>query len=431
LKEYGLSVLAINGGEPVRKHDFPAQETIGPEEVAAVLEVLETKKLSGYRGNASDAFWGGAKVKELEATFSLMGTLSLAVNSCTSALQIACGAIACEPGCEIIVSPWSMTCSATAPLVYGAKPVFVDIDPETFCLDADKVADAINENTLAIIGVDLFGHPFSEGLTKVAEENNIHLIEDAAQAIGAYRKGRPAGTLGSMGCFSFTQGKHLTAGEGGIITFKYDNGVYYRASLIRNHAEASINDDFQHCEYNFAPNMVGFNMRMTEIQAAILIEQLKKLDSFVEMRRKNAGKLNVKLDSFPFISSCRIMGEIDHSFYVASYHFDSKIAGISRDKYINAVKAELAGEEGRIDRGVPIGNGYIKPIYKMPLFQNKNHWAFQDDWDYSEIELPVVERLQAEELFITLYHGLPLSSEDIDDIYKAFKKVADNIHELK
>lgn len=422
--------LAINGGKKIRYKPFPAQRTIDDKERIAIHEFFDdTKILSGYRGNYTQNFWGGKHVKELEEMFpESIGIKdkkykALAVNSCTSALQIACKAIGIENGDEVIVTPWSMSCSATAPMLWGGIPVFADIEKKYFCLDPKSIEAKITEKTKAIIVVDLFGQPFDmEAIMKIAEKHKLFVIEDAAQAIGSVWNWEPSGSLGHIGCFSFTQGKHLTAGEGGMILTDNEE-LYVKCALLRNHAEAVIN----HSEnlLNSYSDLVGFNMRMTEIQAVILKEQLKKLPGFVIRRDENASALNALLDIFDFIKPAEIREDCTHSYYVAAYHYDkSKIAmpgekvGMPRDLFINAVKAELTEEEGRIDRGIPIGNGYIKPLYRFPIFCGNG------------LCLPNVEELQNEELFITLYHNLELQKDDIADIYNAFEKVYENRKEI-
>ncbi len=431
--------LALNGGKPIRKEFFPKQETIGFEERTAVQEFLENDPvLSGYRGSYSPNFWGGEQVHSFEKELSaMMNCPSLAVNSCTSALQIACGAIGLQPGDEVIVTPYSMTCSATAPLLWGATPVFADIELDHFCLDPESIKSKITDKTKAIIVVDLFGQPYDiKAINDIAKENNLYVIEDAAQAIGAgifkndikaipdskstqfkiYDHNKHCGTFGHIGCFSFTQGKHLTSGEGGAILTK-DDELYYKCALLRNHAEAIANGMPDKLLKKYK-NMFGFNMRMTEIQAVILREQIKKIPRFVEKRNYNVGALQMAIN-IPCIKHSTIRKDCTHSYYVMPMFFDRCVGIARRDNFVKAVKAELTSELNRVDRGVPIGGGYINPLYKFPLFQDR------------KIEpLPNTEQLQNEDLIITLYHNLELEPEDIEDIASAFKKVWDCREEL-
>jgi len=420
--------LAVNGGKPVRKELFPIQQTIGPEEQEAVRYFMcDNPILSGYRASFGPNFWGGEEVQAFEKELSKMFySQALAVNSCTSALQIACGAIGLQPGDEVIVTPYSMTCSATAPMLWGAIPVFADIEKDHFCLDPESVKSKITKKTKAIIVVDLFGQQYNvKAINDIAKENNLSVIEDAAQAIGAgFHEGVAimentgegnCGTFGDIGCFSFTQGKLLTAGEGGAILTN-DDELHYKCALIRNHAEAIVNGmDTRGIEYK---NMFGFNMRMTEIQAVILREQIKKMEGFVKKRNENVRLLKKAID-IPCIKHSEIRENCTHAHYVMPMFFDEKIAGVHRNVFVEAVKAELTEETNRLDRGVPINAGYITPLYHFPLFR-----------DQLIVPYPNVEKLQKDELIITLYQNLELEQSDIDDIGEAFKKVWDCRDEL-
>lgn len=432
-----MAKLAINGGKPIRTKLFPAQETVGKEEQKAVERVFRNGNLSYYRGSWGDNFLGGPEVQAFESEFcgKFNFDYSIAVNSATSGLQIACGAIGLEPGDEVIVSPWTMTCSATAPMIYGSIPVFADIEYDYFCLDAQSIENRITNKTKAIIIVDLFGQPYNvEEINALADKYGLYIIEDAAQAIGSKYKDTYAGGLGHIGVFSFTQGKHITGGEGGMVVTN-SSDLASKCMLIRNHAESVINSMPKEVrDYTLNnKNMLGFNMRMTEIQAAILREQLKKLDRFIELRRNNAEKLNDDLINIFGVYTSEIRPDCTHSYYVLPFfHIKSKVyTSYMRDDFINAVKAELTGEKGRPDKGVPINSGYIKPLYQMPIFHNSDYWCIKDvnyrNYDYT---MPIVNKLQDEKFFLTLYHGLPLTESDIKDIVNAFKKVSENIGEL-
>lgn len=258
---------------------------IGVEERDAVLRVMDRKVLSGYRGSWGDWFYGGEEIKALEKEWAERFGVkhAIACNSATSGLWLACAAIGIsgeENSCakyspdEVIVTPYSMTCSASMPLHFGAEPVFVDIEPDYFCLDPEDVERKITEDTCAIIVVDLFGMPYdADRINAIAEKYGIPVIEDAAQAIGATYKGRHAGTLGDIGVYSLNVHKHIQCGEGGIVVT--DNDDYaMKTRLLMNHAEA-VNNDLQEEKYN---SLVGMNLRMTELSAAVAREQLKKLD---------------------------------------------------------------------------------------------------------------------------------------------------------
>ena len=425
--------LAFNGGKAIRDKPFPKRSLYNKNKILEYIKnIIDKNNLSGYRGSWGQHFWGGEYVKALEKYFERwfdQGSTTkekhyvLAVNSCTSALQIACGAISIQPFDEVIVTPWSMTCSATAPMIYGANPVFIDIEKDTFCIDPKQIEKKITKNTKAIIAVDLFGNPYdAQKINKIAKKYNLYVIEDAAQALGASYNNDLTGTLGDIGCFSFTQGKHITCGEGGLIVTK-NKDLYNRCALIRNHAEAVINSVPSHLKkyYQDISNIYGFNMRMTEIQAAICIKQIQKIHTEISKRLNNVDELTRMID-IDGIDFAKVRKNSIHSYYVLPFLFDEKKIGLKRELFIDAVKAELT--VSNTDMGVTtiepalIWSGYIKPIYKMPLF-NKN------------IKLPVVEDLQDNKFCMTSYHALPLEKKDIQDIVDAFYKVYENIEELK
>lgn len=440
-----MAKLAINGGEPIRTELFPNQACIGYEEASAAQRVMESQMLSGYRGNWQK-YRGGTEVQKFEEMWKerFQHKHAIAVNSCTSALHVACLAIGLKPGNEVIVTPYSMACSATAPMLCGATPVFADVERDYFCLDVESVESKITEHTKAIIAVDLFGQPFDKRLIAFAQEKGIYLIEDAAQAPGAWLMGNPenlyTGDLGDIGCFSFTQGKHMTAGEGGMIT-AIDDELAERCRLIINHAEAVINDAEMNLEHRPVlekhKELWGMNLRMTEIQAAILQEQLKKLDFFIGKRNENADYLAVRLNNIPFITPAPIRESCTHTFYVQAFFYDQDYLELHRDRFLEAVKAELQPMRGRESEGVRIGGGYIKPIYRMPLFDDR----FKNpdkEVRYHSIgadrfikPLPVVEKLWKDDLFLHLYLAPPTNRGDLDDIINAFEKVTENVEELR
>ena len=237
-----MSKLALNGGEPVRRTPFPQYSSIGSEEKHAVMEVLDSTVLSKYLGSWSPDFYGGAKVQQLEQEWSRYFQVAHAVsmNSATSGLYAAVGAADVGQGDEVIVSPYTMSASATAALVYGAIPVFTEIDPEIFCLSPESVEKCITPSTRAIIIVDIFGHPADmKEIIEIARDHDLVIIEDAAQAPCAKYNGKYAGTLADMGVFSLNYHKTIHCGEGGIVVTDDDNFAE-RLQLIRNYAEAVV-----------------------------------------------------------------------------------------------------------------------------------------------------------------------------------------------
>lgn len=443
-----MAKLAINGGKPIREKPFPKQITVGKEEEQAALRVIRKGQLSRYRGTWSNEFWGGEEVQAFEKEWAQKFNVkyTIAVNSCTSALITVCGAIGLSPGEEVIVTPWSMTCSASAPLIWNAVPVFADIEKDYFCLDPESIERVITDKTRAIIVVSLFGQPYDvEKIKAIARKYNLYIIEDAAQAPGAQYKNEFTGNLGDLGCFSFTSGKHMTCGEGGMITTN-DSKLAMRCRLIRNHAEAVINEISNNNKelqtLSYLNNMIGFNFRMTELNAAIMREQLKKLNNYIDKRYDLVQIFNKELKDFPGIEIIHPRPHCIHSYYVQPFKWNSeKAEGIHRDIFINALKAELPGEKGRENEGV-IGCGYIKPIYRMPLFVSKmlyggTYYPFmlsnqaQESLNSIIGRCPNVEKLWKDELWLWRLTSLPLTTKDIQDVIDAFEKVWGNKEKLK
>lgn len=430
-----MSKLAINGGEKIRNELFPAYCIIGKEEEEAVQEVLRSGILSRYLGCWSKDFYGGPQVQALEKDWAQYFGVrhAISVNSATSALYCAVGATGVAPGEEIIVSPYTMCASATAPLVYNSIPVFADIEEEYFCLDPESVESKITEKTKAIIVVDIFGQSYdADKINAIAKKHNLIVIEDCAQAPGAVYKGKYTGTLGDMGIYSLNYHKHIHCGEGGIIVT--DNDVLAdKLRLIRNHAEAVVEAK----GVTDLNNMIGFNYRMTEVEAAIAREQLKKLDGLLKSRRENVQYLREKFSTIPCIEVPKERENSVHSYYMQPLKYKKEATGVSREKYLEAVKAELMPITLREGEGVSIGAGYVKPLYLHPLFQKKigyggtNYPFSLSDVSYEKGICPTCEKMHFEELFTHDMMRTFMKKEDLDDVYMAFKKVYDNIEELR
>jgi perosamine synthetase len=426
--------LAIHGGEPVRNKPFPAYVTVGEEEKKAVCEVIDSGCLSKYLGTWHEQFNGGVQIQALEQEWAeYFGVKqAIAVNSCTSGLYCAVGTTGIEPCEEVIVSPYTMCASATAPLIYNAIPVFADIESDYYCLDPEDVERKITEKTRAIIVVDIFGQPYNaDSINAIAKKHGLIVIEDAAQAPGAKLNNKFAGTLGDIGVFSLNYHKHIQCGEGGIIVTD-DDVLAEKCRLIRNHAEAVV-EGMGHTDLT---NMIGFNFRMTEIEAAISRIQLEKLKDLNSKRLENVGYFESKISNIPAISMPKVRDQADHVYYNHVCKFDKDIAKIDRDTFIEAVRAELPYNELREQEGVKLSVGYVKPLYLQPMFQNRvaygsNSYPFSESKiSYDKGICPVAERMYFSELFLHEFILPSMQKSDIDDIVLAFEKVWNNRNEI-
>lgn len=411
-----MSALALLGGRPVRDRPFPVYNTIGVEEKRAVAEVLDSGVLSQFLGTWSPDFYGGPRVQTLEREWENHFDIghAISVNSATSGLYAAIGAAGIGPGDEVIVSPYTMSASATAALVYGAVPVFADIDPNNFCISVDTIRPRITPRTKALVVVDIFGHPADmDPIMALAAEHGLTVIEDAAQSPGATYKGRPAGTLAHMGVFSLNYHKTIHCGEGGVVVTN-DKRLADRLCLIRNHAEAVVarkgTEDLV--------NMVGFNYRMTEIEAAIATEQLKKLERLVAARQAAAAYYDRRLGGLPGLTVPAVAPGATHGYYVYTIRYDAAATGVPRQRFVEAVLAE----------GVPLGAGYVEPLYLQPLYQRqtafgRSGFPFSGSVDYRRGLCPIAEKMHFEQAVVSALVHAGLSPEDLRDVADAIEKV--------
>jgi perosamine synthetase len=423
------SKLALLGGQATITKPFKQYNPIGQEELQAAKEVIESGVLSQFIGAWHPDFLGGPKVREFESQCaSYFGVKhAITVNSWTSGLIAAVGAIGIQPGDEVIVPPWTMCASATAILHWNAIPVFADIDPRTFCLDPKSVEANITPYTKAIMAVDIFGQSADmDALMAIAKRHGLKVISDTAQAPGAKYKGQYAGTLADVGGFSLNYHKHIHTGEGGILVTN-DDEIAKRLQLIRNHAEAVV----EGMGVTDLTNMVGYNFRLGEIECAMGITQLKKLQFYLESRQHIAKVLTDRLKTLPGLTTPFLTPDFTHAFYVYPMVLDIEKLGVTRARIIEALSAE--GVTG-------LGNGY-QNIHLLPIFQKKIAYGSKgfpwiSDFCNREVEYtkgicPIAEKLHDE-----TYLGFPmclhdLTDENVEMIVEAFYKVWAFMDELK
>jgi dTDP-4-amino-4,6-dideoxygalactose transaminase len=434
-----LSKLALLGGTPVREKLFPAYEVIGEEEKVAVAKVMDTGVLSKYLGAQHEDFMGGPQVRAFEEEWAeaFQAKYAFAVNSATSGLYATVGAAGIGPGDEVIVSPYTMMASVTAAIVFNAVPIFADVHPKTFCLDPVSIRKKITQHTKAIIVVHIFGQIADmDAIMAIAEEYNLTVIEDCAQSPFATYNGRPCGTLGHMGVFSLNYHKHIHTGEGGVVTTN-DAGLAERISLIRNHGEAVVGRR----GVKNIQNIIGFNFRMGEIEAAIGRCQLKKGPILIQTRRDNVAYLEQRMGNIKGITLPVVANGNEHVYYIHAMTYDATIFGVSRQVFVDAIRAELPPTELREAEGPLIGMGYVRPIYLEPIFQQRLGYGetgcpftcphYKGAAKYEKGMCPNAEKAHFESLMSHEMMRPPMSKEDLDDVADAFVKVAENIEDLR
>lgn len=422
-----MNELALLGGPPIRTKPFLSQNTIGPEEKAAVMEVLDSGVLSKFLGEPDPDFYGGLQIQRTEQAYAdyFGARFAVTTNSATTALHAAVAACGLGPGDEVIVPPFTMTASATAILMQNAVPVFADIHPQTFCLDPEAVRYAITPRTRAIMMVDLFGQPAHwDEIWTLAREYNLRVIEDAAQAANARYRGRLAGTLGDVSVLSLNYHKVIHCGEGGVILTS-DPELAERARLVRNHGEAVVG------EFGLSniANTFGSNYRMTEIEAAIARCQLERLPELFVHRERLATYLSRRLRDMPSITVPHIESNVTSAYYMYAVKLHPEL-GVSRCTFVRALNAE----------GIPFGGGYVRPLYLQPMYQQRSAynrgcpWTcghYQGSVSYAPGTCPVAERMHDRELIVAMICHPPQTEEDMDDIARAFDKVLSHLSILR
>jgi len=364
-----LGELSINGGEPTSPRRIPlAKPVIDPDVLGDIREILGSGQLRQ-----------GGRVSEFEALFAEKTGASHAYAVCngTAALHVAYLSTV-SPGDEVIVP--SFTFIATASMVHfsSAKPVFADIDPDTFLLDPEDVKERITPRTRAVVPVHLFGNAADvDWLRDVCEDHGLLMIHDAAQAHGTRYRGRDIGSYDDLCCYSFYPSKTMTTGEGGMVTTN-DEELYRRGVLLRSHGD----------EGRYRHVLLGFNYRLTEVAAAIGLSQLRRLDEFVERRRACGRYLREEMGRIDGLRPQETTPETEHSYSYFSLTLDPEAFRCTRDQFADALTGEnidcavhypvpltlQPALRGLVDRRCPVSEDVAGRILSLPM-----HPALTDD----------------------------------------------------
>lgn len=399
-----MSKLALLGGGPIRKKDFPSWPLVTKKKVESVSSVIK----SGHwdRGNL---------IEEFENKFAQYqdSQYCASTTSGTSSLFIALKVVGVGPGDEVLVPTYTYVATAAVVKLVGAEPVFVDIDPSTANIDLKDLLKKITRRTKAVIPVHFAGLPVDMNVLRdIAKKNNLYVIEDAAQSHGAVFENKKVGSLGDLGCFSFQQSKNLSSGEGGAITTN-DIKLANKAFSFHNFGRPKNGP-----RYKF--QMIGGNFRITDIQAALLLEGLKNLEKETMLRYQNANLLTELLKEFEFLSPIGSHTKKDsrraYYLYVVRYEKE-KFDSILRHIFIEALKAE----------GIPVWYGYPKPLNSYEIFSKKIGKLSNWRKDSSCLE---AQKLCEEAIWLP-QNILLGGRNDIKDIVKAIEKIYDNREELK
>ena len=370
------------------------RQTIDEDDIKAVVDVLR-----------SDWLTTGPKVSEFEEAFAqcVDAKHAVAVSNGTAALHAAMFAIGIGPGDEVIVPPITFAASTNCVVYQAGTPVFSDVEPDTLLLDPEQVESRITPKTKAIIAVDYTGQPCDyDSLRKIADQNNLILAADACHALGAEYKGRKAGSLADLNIFSFHPVKHITTGEGGMITT--DNADYAnRMRIFRNHGITTDHHQREKQGSWFYEMMdLGYNYRMTDFQCALGISQLQKLPGSLERRRTIAKQYDEAFASLPEITPLTVHQNVLHAYHLYVIRIDSNVLGIDRTTLFTNLR----------EKGIGVNVHYI-PVHLHPFYRDK--------FNTGSGLCPVAEETYRQLLSLPMFPAM--SDEHTYDVVRAVEKV--------
>lgn len=389
-------LLAIDGGPPVRQTLLPyGHHSITESDIQAVVEALR-----------SDWLTTGPKIAEFEQAIAAWVGAKYAVSfsSGTAALHAAAFAAGLQAGDEAITSPLTFAATANCVLYQGATPVFADVSPDTLNLDPQAAAARITSRTRAILPVDYAGHPADlEAILQLAEQHGVVVIEDACHALGAEYRGRQVGSLSHLTVFSFHPVKHLTTGEGGMVTT--DNPQF--AETLRRFRNHGITSDARHRQsagqWHYEMVLLGFNYRLTDIACALGLEQLKRIDSNLARRRQIAARYTEAFRELPGVLPPRVRSDVNPAWHLYPIRLDLERLSSDRGEVFRALRAENIGV-----------NVHYIPVHRHPYYR--------DRFGYQGGEYPVAENAYERLISLPMFHGM--SDGDVEDVIHAVGKVS-------
>ncbi|MDF2658826.1 MAG: aminotransferase DegT [Paenibacillus sp.] len=390
-------LLACDGGKPVRAAEFPLWPVFGETEERLLLEALRSGK------------WGGAnrsKLPELEEKIAALhgAKHGITMVNGTLSLTVALKAAGVQPGDEVIMPAYTFIATATSALLFGAIPVFADVEPDTLLLDPERIERLVTPRTKAIVAVHIAGAPADlTRLKAIAERHGLVLIEDSAQAIGAEWDGKPVGALGDIGSISFQSSKNLTAGEGGMLLTN-DDKLADAAWSLANVGRVRGGEWYQH-------ERIGWNLRMTEFQAAVLLGQLTRLEDQLRHRERNAELLTQLLEEIEGIGVMR-RGPLQtrHAYHLYMFRLAPELADrLDKKEVIEKINAE----------GIPVSGGYVPLNRNTAIVEETERWTGRKQvWD-----CPNSERASDKEVLWLSQRVLLAEERDMYDVAHAVRKV--------
>jgi len=405
-----MAQLAVKGGRPVVPGGLHTKWPIFDEsDMFAVLHALMSGKWC--------ALWHGPETYngQFEAEFAeyLGVKYGLLVDNGTNAIALALKAGGVEAGDEVIVPAVTFIATATAVVQIGGIPVFADIDPYTYQIDPSWVRKLITEKTKAVVPVHYGGYPANmDEIMEIAEGHNLLVVEDCAEAHGSEWRGKKVGSIGHLGAFSLQQGKPLTCGEGGFVSTN-DEQLAAKCASYANFGRMPGRPIYEH-------HVAGYNMRMTELQAALVLSQLKRLPQQTEIRYVNGEYFASELEKTSGVHALKRDPRVTkRGYYFYFIRYDaSKFKGVSRDRFSQALRAE----------GIPCGTAHNDPIYQNPVFVEMKS-VFGNSVDYAKVHCPVAERVYQNEI-VALGKDFLMEREKVDLVLEAIRKIEDNVDEL-